>query len=85
MKKSNYEEREKEFLKELTELSHKHKIFIGGCGCCGSPYLTDFIDNNDLTARIDDASASFGFRFEQVPADLIEYSYESQLEFEKLK
>jgi len=29
-----------DFLKELTELSRKHKIYINGCGCCGSPYLT---------------------------------------------
>lgn len=27
------------FLAELTELSHKYSIRIGGCGCCGSPYL----------------------------------------------
>ncbi|WP_187442735.1 hypothetical protein [Rossellomorea vietnamensis] len=32
------------FLKELSELSKKHKIYIGGCGCCGSPYA---IDGND--------------------------------------
>lgn len=28
-----------EFLKELSELSKKYNIYIGGCGCCGSPYL----------------------------------------------
>lgn len=28
-----------EFLKELTELSRKYNIGIGGCGCCGSPFL----------------------------------------------
>lgn len=27
------------FLKELSRLSKKHHIYIGGCGCCGSPYL----------------------------------------------
>ena len=27
------------FLKELSKLSKKHHIYIGGCGCCGSPYL----------------------------------------------
>jgi hypothetical protein len=28
-----------EFLRELSELSKKHKIALGGCGCCGSPWL----------------------------------------------
>lgn len=31
----------KEFLIELTNLSQKHSIGIGGCGCCSSPYLFD--------------------------------------------
>ena len=29
------------FLKELSHLTKKYNISIGGCGCCGSPYLTD--------------------------------------------
>lgn len=28
-----------EFLAELTLLSQKHKLRIGGCGCCGSPWV----------------------------------------------
>lgn len=31
------------FLTELTELSNRYGIVIGGCGCCGSPYL-DYIE-----------------------------------------
>lgn len=27
------------FLEELTALSRRHGIEIGGCGCCGSPWL----------------------------------------------
>lgn len=34
--------KDEDFLEELTKLTKKHKIFIGGCGCCGSPYLVDF-------------------------------------------
>lgn len=34
-------EKEREFLDELLVLSKKHGIVIGGCGCCGSPYLHD--------------------------------------------
>lgn len=29
------------FLKELSDLTKKYNISIGGCGCCGSPYLID--------------------------------------------
>ena len=29
------------FLKELAELTQKYGIKIGGCGCCGSPFLHD--------------------------------------------
>lgn len=82
---SNYKDREKEFLKDLTDLSHKYKIYIEGCGCCGSPYLTDFINDNSLTAQIKDSSSTFGFRFEQVPPESIEYMYTGQLEFHKIR
>ena len=30
-----------QFLKELSELSKKHGVYIAGCGCCNSPYLTE--------------------------------------------
>jgi len=32
-------ENERQFLLSLRELSLKHGITIGGCGCCGSPWL----------------------------------------------
>lgn len=35
-------ERLENFLKELAELTKKYNIAIGGCGCCGSPYIDDF-------------------------------------------
>jgi len=34
-----YAARVTSFLKDLTELSLKHKLAIGGCGCCGSPFI----------------------------------------------
>lgn len=34
-------ERLRAFLQELTALSDKYEIYIGGCGCCGSPWLND--------------------------------------------
>jgi len=37
------ERRVRTFLDELTELTKKYQIEIGGCGCCGSPFLV-FLD-----------------------------------------
>jgi hypothetical protein len=31
--------KEAAFLAELKPLMIKHEVFIGGCGCCDSPYL----------------------------------------------
>ncbi|KKL65937.1 hypothetical protein LCGC14_2150020 [marine sediment metagenome] len=28
-----------EFLKDLGDICRKHKVDIGGCGCCGSPFV----------------------------------------------
>jgi hypothetical protein len=27
------------FLNDLTKLSVKYNLYIGGCGCCGSPFI----------------------------------------------
>lgn len=40
---------ELEFLKELTLLSRKYKIVIGGCGCCTSPFLAAI--NKDFSSQ----------------------------------
>ena len=32
-------ENQQKFLAELTALSEKHNLYIGGCGCCGSPWI----------------------------------------------
>lgn len=29
------------FMDELTEISKKYKLYIDGCGCCGSPFIID--------------------------------------------
>lgn len=38
------------FLTELGELSKKYGIIIGGCGCCGSPYLDYYEGSTRYTA-----------------------------------
>lgn len=35
------------FLDELTKLTKKYHIEIGGCGCCGSPFLNPVKPKND--------------------------------------
>ena len=35
------EERIKKFVQGLFELAKETGIAVGGCGCCGSPYLID--------------------------------------------
>ena len=35
------ESRRRAFLEELTALTIKHRISIGGCGCCQSPFLVE--------------------------------------------
>lgn len=41
MKKKDQEQRLKLFLSDLTKISNEYGISIGGCGCCGSPWLKD--------------------------------------------
>ena len=64
-----YDEREAEFLKELTALTKKHKIQISGCGCCGSPSL--------------DCIEDFKAHWPSKSTDIEEYNYtyEDQLDF----
>lgn len=33
------DQRVRDFIVGLEELSRKHGVYVGGCGCCGSPYV----------------------------------------------
>ena len=35
------------FLEELTELTKKYGLYIGGCGCCHSPYIYTYDEIKD--------------------------------------
>lgn len=51
------------FLAELSKLSEKYNIFIGGCGCCGSPYLEyDF----ELESESDEYGGGWMPDFEEI-------------------
>ena len=39
--------KQREFIIELETLTRKYGISIGGCGCCGSPWLEDDADVSD--------------------------------------
>ena len=39
------------FLEELSALTKKYGIEIGGCGCCGSPWVTS--DDRDGGVRLE--------------------------------
>ena len=41
------EERHREFLLGLTQLTRDTGVAIGGCGCCGSPFLYDASSPSD--------------------------------------
>lgn len=43
----NGKERRDAFLSELRELTEKHGVVISGCGCCGSPRLTDLLEKGE--------------------------------------
>ena len=44
--------RTKEFLVELSKLTKKYDIEIGGCGCCDSPYLTNTKTKEDISGNL---------------------------------
>lgn len=42
-----------EFLTELTRLTDKYGIEIGGCGCCGSPWIINVNNNRESFDNLD--------------------------------
>lgn len=31
------------FADDLSNISHKHRVIVAGCGCCGSPFLIPMV------------------------------------------
>lgn len=52
-----------QFLIELTELGRKHGIVIGGCGCCGSPFIYQLREDQlALVYSVDDGDEDLKLR-----------------------
>lgn len=49
------------FLTELTALTQKYGITLGGCGCCGSPYLRFCDEIDGKIYSIDDGFVALMF------------------------
>ena len=43
----------KEFLKEYEKLCQKYGMGLQGCGCCGSPYLVAYNEEDRIVDEID--------------------------------
>jgi len=43
---------QEQFLEELTALTIKYQIVVGGCGCCGSPFLLVMNTNNVIADNL---------------------------------
>lgn len=48
------EEQINKFLEELSKLSREHKVVIGGCGCCGSPFLMPMSNDGKYSVSPED-------------------------------
>ena len=48
-----------EFLTELTKLTYKYEFQIGGCGCCGSPWVIDDDGNGGVRLGYDDEKCCY--------------------------
>ena len=47
------------FLAELSALTVKYGVEVGGCGCCGSPFLMDIETSAELGDRIEFSNGTY--------------------------
>jgi len=66
----------RQFLLELRELTLKHGLAIGGCGCCGSPFLMEVESPDPLGGYMTDGD---GDEIEWIQPSSKEWSRNSQL------
>lgn len=46
-------DRKEKFIAALTVLSNEYRCVIGGCGCCGSPYVDEEGNPGEYTYKED--------------------------------
>jgi hypothetical protein len=46
-KPQTFDERVAAFTEELTALSRRLDLVVGGCGCCGSPFVYDMREKDE--------------------------------------
>lgn len=71
-----------EFLQELAELSRKHKIAIGGCGCCGSPWLY-YEEGDDFSKMTYDGKVRMYEQSDLFSLEEVEFDYPERREVEQ--
>lgn len=45
MTETEKKENEAQFLRQLSKLTNDYGLLVDGCGCCGSPFLTELAED----------------------------------------
>ena len=63
------------YLKELENISKKYQCFIGGCGCCNSPYIDNLYTINVSDINYNGKKLEYDLEIKPIYEDLIKEYY----------